>query len=350
MSTASEPKSQDGRSTSPIPVASGSKGTVGHSTTSIATALQLAHLHAAKNLQTQQRLLATLDALDALELTHSSCLSTHHTLITQHAAREKQLKSRVRVAMEVARKKEEEMEEMREVLDKLIERVEEGGLGVLRPAGFAVTSLVLEGPSCSHIRDRRSNKANGVGCVDCRRSHQGSPATQPLTPNTITQDDLAYTRSLIQTLRQERDTERQSHQQTILNAQKRIRALEAQISRREAELARCTHRCTEISALAALNETASGTTGAQSMSLKARRVGEREMDANLALDYGRLEVGHALDWAISRNRTLELEIQSLADKVCTHILPIYGVRGVTSACCFLFFLNFCPSMYLRNDF
>lgn len=118
---------------------------------------------------------------------------------------------------------------------------------------------------------------------------------EPIMPRRVSPTDvedlLSYAASMIEVVRRERAMERKAHQKTKEWAQSRIATLEAQLSRREIELARCATHC--FSSRDAVPAAAS---------LQDEPVPHQQY-----VD--------TLQWTIAKNRTLELEINALSEKV-----------------------------------
>lgn len=96
---------------------------------------------------------------------------------------------------------------------------------------------------------------------------------------------LSYAASMIEVARKERNIERKAHQKTKEWAQARIANLEAQLARRDADLARCIAQCHDTPTVPA--------------------------EPPVQKDY----VSNSLHWAINKNKSLEMEIHSLNERV-----------------------------------
>ncbi|KAG2001988.1 hypothetical protein CC2G_004839 [Coprinopsis cinerea AmutBmut pab1-1] len=236
------------------------------------------HLHA--------RLLSTLDLLDSKSLD-----------VERLHAREKKLKTKMRVLQDLCREKEEELVEMREVVGRLVERVElNGTLNVIRPASYCTTALLdpvipkkrKPPPTQSHSHSRVVNTSNQLAASTSRLpSSSSSPATAaapgvgghatPARPRSTTPtprrgpmrlaphhlDDTDHedhtsdipnvahtngipnddsndpsTQPLFKTLLEQQKADRAHLVQSLKDAQQRIAVLEAKLSRREEEVAR----------------------------------------------------------------------------------------------------------------
>ncbi|KAJ2930677.1 hypothetical protein H1R20_g6418, partial [Candolleomyces eurysporus] len=211
----------------------------------------------AKTLRAQTRLFETLDVLDEMERTHAEQLALNER-------REGRLKQKMKTYAEVARKAGEEMEDMQQAVLKLVDKVEKhNGYKSIKPSQLHVSSLL--------------------------------DPIEPIMPRRVSPTDvedlLSYAASMIEVVRRERAMERKAHQKTKEWAQSRIAALEAQLSRREIELARCATHCFS-----------SRDTAPAAASLQDEPVPHQQY-----VD--------TLQWTIAKNRTLELEINALSEKL-----------------------------------
>ncbi|TEB18506.1 hypothetical protein FA13DRAFT_1821746 [Coprinellus micaceus] len=222
---------------------------------------QLRAYHA-KALKAQTKLSETLDVLDGMERTHAEQLALNER-------REGKMKQKMRAYSDVAKKAEEETEDMRQAVLKLIDKVEKNSNGYksLKPSQMHVSSLLDPIPAPN---TRRKSAAD-------------------------TDEILSYATTMLEVARRERSLERKAHQKTKEWAQSRISALEAQLSRREAELARCTTHCVSPSP-----------THHQPPPSYPQHEAEG-MPYQQYID--------TLQWTISKNRTLEREIQVLSEKL-----------------------------------
>ncbi|KAF6743501.1 hypothetical protein DFP72DRAFT_932734 [Ephemerocybe angulata] len=211
----------------------------------------------AKALLAQTRLFETLDVLDEMERAHAEQLALNER-------REGRLRQKMKVYAEASRKAEEETEDMRQAVLKLINKVERNnGYKSVKPSQIHVSSLLepIDHPPTSRV----------------------SPAEMD--------DLLSYAASIIEATRRERTLERKAHQKTKEWAQARIATLEAQLARREAELAHCATHCVPGFDPAAPPEPPP----------------EDHMPYQQCLD--------TLQWTISKNKSLEMEINTLSDKL-----------------------------------
>ncbi|KAJ2911530.1 hypothetical protein MD484_g8885, partial [Candolleomyces efflorescens] len=195
----------------------------------------------AKTVRAQTRLFETLDVLDEMERTHAEQLALNER-------REGRLRQKMKTYAEVAKRSGEEMEDMQQAVLKLVEKVEKHhGYKSMKPSQLHVSSLL--------------------------------DPIEPIMPRRVSPTDvedlLSYAASMIEVVRRERAMERKAHQKTKEWAQSRIAALEAQLSRREIELAR----------------------GSQ----------EEPVPHQQYVD--------TLQWTIAKNRTLEMEINALSEKL-----------------------------------
>ncbi|KAF5337252.1 hypothetical protein D9611_002967 [Ephemerocybe angulata] len=207
----------------------------------------------AKALLAQTRLFETLDVLDEMERAHAEQLALNER-------REGRLRQKMKVYAEASRKAEEETEDMRQAVLKLINKVERNnGYKSVKPSQIHVSSLLepIDHPPTSRV----------------------SPAEMD--------DLLSYAASIIEATRRERTLERKAHQKTKEWAQARIATLEAQLARREAELAHCATHCVP--------------------GFDPAAPPEDHMPYQQCLD--------TLQRTISKNKSLEMEINTLSDKL-----------------------------------
>ncbi|KAJ3534218.1 hypothetical protein NMY22_g7019 [Coprinellus aureogranulatus] len=224
---------------------------------------QLRAYHA-KALRAQTRLSEALDVIDEMERKHAEQLA-------QNERREAKLKQKMRAYADIAKKAEEETEDMRNAVLKLIDKVEKGnGYRSVKPSQLHTTSLL-----------------------------DPIPPPEPLRSTSGDSDELlSYAATMLEVARRERNLERKAHQKTKEWAHSRIAALEAQLSRREAELARCATHC--------LPPERSPTTQQQPPPSYPQHEAEG-MPYQQYID--------TLQWTVSKNQTLEREIQALSEKL-----------------------------------
>ncbi|THH15950.1 hypothetical protein EW146_g4606 [Bondarzewia mesenterica] len=158
--------------------------------------------------QLKTRLLATLDTLDALQLSHAIEIAR---LQRENDA----LDDRLRCCSLSLRRTESERDGLREAVLQLIEKVELSNDYSLWP----------------------HNTLHSTGLIDVLASPDSSSRTKsrPSYGNTDI-DHLAYASSLISSLTSERDFERKAHARQEAENKSRIATLEAQVARREAEI------------------------------------------------------------------------------------------------------------------
>ncbi|KAF9223927.1 hypothetical protein BS17DRAFT_781436 [Gyrodon lividus] len=216
------------------------------------------------------RLLKTIDALDALR--------TQHALET---SAEEQAKMRLLHQVDrwrsTAKTLEVERDELKDAVEDLIEKVQMSNEWSSWP--------------CSRMRIIKHAEQVAGGTIDV------AP-----TKDKCNNDLLAYATSIIARLRTELDFERQGHSRTIEEANLRIEELEAQIAVREAELEACINfrdhkQDPDIDAPHALEKWKPDRTLSQ-----PKPISDEE-----CLRF--LESNHA------RNRSLELEIRSIAERL-----------------------------------
>ncbi|KAF8958673.1 hypothetical protein BDZ97DRAFT_1761909 [Flammula alnicola] len=155
----------------------------------------------------QSRLLSTLDTLDVIQNSQAQELSS---LLRTRNRLQEQLDSYIKVV----RAAELERDDMRDAVMKLVEKVE-------------TSNDYCNWP---HSQIRLSSLPDSIPIVQSRR---GNPSDDD------EEDLISYASSIIESLRRERDNERRAHAQTRESAEARILALEAKLSRREAELEAC---------------------------------------------------------------------------------------------------------------
>ncbi|RXW19858.1 hypothetical protein EST38_g6011 [Candolleomyces aberdarensis] len=211
----------------------------------------------AKTLRAQTRLFETLDVLDEMERTHAEQLALNER-------REGRLKQKMKMYAEVARKAGEEMDDMQQAVLKLVDKVEKhNGYKSIKPSQLHVSSLL--------------------------------DPIEPIMPRRVSPTDvedlLSYAASMIEVVRRERAMERKAHQKTKEWAQSRIATLEAQLSRREIELARCATHCFS----------------SRDAAPAAASLQDEPVPHQHYVD--------TLQWTIAKNRTLELEINALSEKL-----------------------------------
>ncbi|PPQ72555.1 hypothetical protein CVT26_003952 [Gymnopilus dilepis] len=211
----------------------------------------------------QNRLLAAFDTLDSTQNVHAQELAA---LKEQIARLKEQLDHYVYLFKDV----ETERDDMRDVVMLLVEKVEASN---------------GDYSSWPHSRLYVTNLEDPLEDLDMKRGALQS------------KDDMfSYAASIIEVLRKERDNERRSHAQTRVAFEARLVALEAQLSRREAELAACAlHKHRHVSEDLSVEETTD------------LKQGIIDSDQIISL----------LDNTVTRNKVLEAEIKSLAKRLET---------------------------------
>ncbi|KJA17043.1 hypothetical protein HYPSUDRAFT_1045049 [Hypholoma sublateritium FD-334 SS-4] len=150
----------------------------------------------------QSRLLATLDTLDVIQTNQAHELSS--AARTQAGLREQ-----LDEYKKVVESAELERDDLRDAVGKLIKKVEESNDCKNWPHSRISLSSLPDPLSLTYRKQARSNDEEEL---------------------------LAYATAMVDALRRERDAERRAHAQTQEQAEARILALEAKLSRREAEL------------------------------------------------------------------------------------------------------------------
>ncbi|KAF8160027.1 hypothetical protein B0H34DRAFT_705875 [Crassisporium funariophilum] len=162
----------------------------------------------AKTSLLQNRLLSTLDTLDVIQ-------NAHNEELDAVSRTKNRLKDKLDRYIDVVKVAELERDDLRDAVLKLVEKVE----------------LSNDYSKWPHSRIHLSSLA-----ADSTPLFQGSRVQ-------IQEEDLhSYASTMIEALRKERDSERIAHAQTHEWAEAKIVALEAQLSRREAELESCIAR------------------------------------------------------------------------------------------------------------
>ncbi|KAG8213425.1 hypothetical protein J3R82DRAFT_11928 [Butyriboletus roseoflavus] len=217
------------------------------------------------------RLLKTIDVLDALRSQHSLEIS---------AAEQAKLKlvHEVDRWRGVVKNLEIEKDELKDVVEDLIEKVQ-------------VSNEWSSWP-CSRMHITKYAEQVAAGAID------GGG-----TKDDCNSDLLAYATSIIARLRTELDFERQSHGRTVEDANLRIEELEAKVAVREAELESCvtSHRDQEHQP-----------ENASTLAFEKRKAGESVPRPKPLSDE---ECLRFLESNNARNRSLELEIRHIAEKL-----------------------------------
>lgn len=260
----------------------------------------------------QARLLSTLDALDSLQ-------STHATELEEALQTEERLKGRLNRYGDIAQVAELERDDLR---DAVIQLVEKGGSWTFCFGEYAVrdtiyltraavSSSVVEMANdyTSWPRSRieltsylglLSRHTPGSLALLTMLSISGPFVADPIESKENQQasgvhsnaDLLAYAASMIDSLRRERDLERNAYVYTQQVAESKIRNLKALLARREAELEACIEHTAEC--------------------FKAPSA---VLGRNPETPVTRKEIISILDATVTRNRTLEIEVKHLAKRV-----------------------------------
>jgi len=128
---------------------------------------------------------------------------------------------------------------------------------------------------------------------------------------------LSYVPSILASLSLERDNERKAHARTRDLAEKRILALEVQLSRREIELERCIVGGHVHDVVAEGDKTPR-----QRISLSAMALPEDVLHEQI----GNEEIISILDSTVARNKILESEVKTLIRRVCIIIFRVrFGI-------------------------
>ncbi|TFK39645.1 hypothetical protein BDQ12DRAFT_63224 [Crucibulum laeve] len=149
----------------------------------------------------QTRLLSTLDTLDLMQNTHAEELKSL-------AQEKRQLEVKLGQYVQIVKSAETERDDMRDAVLQLVEKVE----------------ISNDYSTWPHSQLHLTNFADIVKHPDTKNLNDSE------------QDLLSCAATMIETLRHERDTARMAHTRYKLESEARITALQAQISRREAEL------------------------------------------------------------------------------------------------------------------
>ncbi|KIM88483.1 hypothetical protein PILCRDRAFT_814379 [Piloderma croceum F 1598] len=221
----------------------------------------------------QARLLSTLDALDALQALHNRELASEIHAKTR-------LSDKLDRYINFVHAMETEKEDLRDAVVQLVEKVEMSNNYSLWPH--------------SHIRS----------------THFVEPLTRHPSSNSSEQsfnDEVQmYATAIISSLRSERDLERNAHEQTRHQAECRIIELEAQLARRDAELAaRITHTD------GFLSESHDQERKSQPLNDHGKVSSCQNDNRHMTKD----EAIQVMEATSARNKTLEQEVQGLFDKL-----------------------------------
>ncbi|TFK73267.1 hypothetical protein BDN72DRAFT_214319 [Pluteus cervinus] len=172
-------------------------------------------LYQARAAHTNARLLSALDTLDNLRATYIDKMEKTREEVAL-------LQSKVRRYARKVEHAERERDGMQELVEAVLEKAEmsSGLYPWAAPARMQLSTYLdpIQNPT-HQSRSRPSSTGDNLNEED--------------------EELLAYAASIIENLRSERDRERRSHQLTRESAEQRIRKLEAQLARREAELEGC---------------------------------------------------------------------------------------------------------------
>ncbi|CAA7269861.1 unnamed protein product [Cyclocybe aegerita] len=227
----------------------------------------------------QTRLLSTLDTLDAQQAAHARELAA--------LARDRErLKAKVHRYAEVVRIKEEERDDMRDAVLKLIEKVE-------------ISNDYNKWP---HSQIYISSLA------DVPLKPRPLLAHRPVAPPDA-EDLLQYTATMLEAVRRERDSEKHAHERTREVLEAHILTLEAKLSRRDAELESCVASAGHGASLRAASPT-----------LNSAHPERRADDRHDSWSQERREISSEemigmLDVTAARNKVLEAEIKILARRL-----------------------------------
>ena len=128
-----------------------------------------------------------------------------------------------------------------------------------------------------------------------------------------------YATAMISSLRAERDLERKAHEQTRQQTDYRIIELEAQLARRDAELAACITHADDLLSQSKGQED------------KFRRLNDRETRSRSRHDNRHMTKEQAIkvmEATSARNKALELEVQGLFDRVRIHVYVVYALPAL----------------------
>ncbi|CAA7269855.1 unnamed protein product [Cyclocybe aegerita] len=248
-----------------------------------------AYIEPASLLQT--RLLSTLDTLDSQQAGHARELAA--------LARDRErLKAKIHRYAEVVRLAEEERDDMRDAVSKLIEKVEISNDYSKWPHSQIYLSSLADmplkpGPLLTH---------------------------RPVAPPDA-EDLLQYAAAMLEIVRRERDSEKQAHERTREGLEAHILALEAKLSRREVELESCVASAGHGASLRAASPAWDNTQRErraddrrESRSQERREISSEEMIGMLDVTAARNKVLEA-EIKILARRTLEFQIRDLSSKI-----------------------------------
>ena len=279
------------------------------------------------------RLLKTIDVLDALR-------SQHALEISAEEQAKMKLVQEVNRWRGVAKGLEVEKDELKDVVEDLIEK----GMSKTLFSPPKVTpqhSILWHGPHAVfylvYQSKSRTNGAHGrvVGCRSrnmqvCRLFRSPNPSNAFQRGNLNVEfpeqiavgavegggtknhnnDLLAYATSIIARLRMELDLERQSHGRTVEEANLCIEELEAKVAVRDAELENC------ITSPGDHEHQPEEPRNAVTHAFEKRKLGNRLPEPKTLSDE---ECLRFLESNSARNRSLEIEIRHIAERVC--VLP-----------------------------
>ncbi|KAF8883482.1 hypothetical protein CPB84DRAFT_1734660 [Gymnopilus junonius] len=209
----------------------------------------------------QSRLLTALDTLDSVRVSHAQEVSTLEEKVAH-------LEDQLHRYNHFAKEAEKEMDDMRDAVMELVEKVEASN---------------GDYSSWPHSQIYLSRLQDPIASLELKY----------LKP-TSEDDSLSYAASMIDALRKERDNERRSHAHTRTTFEARMVALEAQVSRREAELATC--------AAHIHHDTIEHLEPEENSELRQDMVDSDQIIS-------------VLDVTVARNKLLEVEIKSLAKRL-----------------------------------
>ncbi|KAH0832919.1 hypothetical protein J3R83DRAFT_11884 [Lanmaoa asiatica] len=241
------------------------------------------------------RLLKTIDVLDALR-------SQHALEISAEEQAKMKLVHEVDRWRSMAKNLEVEKDELKDVVEDLIEKVQVSNewsswpcsqMRITKHAG--VPSFLLQ----THPRSGGNLNVEFPEQVTAGAIDGGG------TKDECDDDLLAYATSIIARLRMELDLERQNHNRTVEEANLRIEELEAKVAVREAELESC------ITLHGGL-EHRPDPENVSAHTFEKRKLGERLPKPKPLSDE---ECLRFLESNNARNRSLELEIRHIAEKL-----------------------------------
>ncbi|KAH7884515.1 hypothetical protein F5I97DRAFT_1830966 [Phlebopus sp. FC_14] len=216
------------------------------------------------------RLLKTIDVLDALRTRHALELSSEEQAKLKLAHEVDRWRS-------IAQTLEVERDELKDVVEELIEKVQ-------------ISNEWSSWP-CSRMHIAKHAEVVAESSIERGLGRETS------------KDDLpAYAASIISRLRAEIDFERQGHFKTVEEANLRIEELEAKVTVREAELEACVNSPSHLSEH---NVTAIRTSGTR---MPARKISRPKPISDE-------ECLRFLESNNTRNRSLEAEIRSIAQRL-----------------------------------